>query len=113
MTFSNATSEIANATTAQSIACSGGIATRRRKGTKVIEMSRMDFTKLPRWAIALFAKRPKELNDSKRKCFECDQWFDRPDDLAIHLIDEHCWDSERARLWLRDTIEEQAFNNEP
>lgn len=35
----------------------------------------------------------------------------KPDDVAIHLVDRHQWDAEKARLWLRDKVEEGAFND--
>jgi hypothetical protein len=34
--------------------------------------------------------------------------FDGADSVASHLVDEHKWDAERARLWLRDRVEEVA-----
>lgn len=45
-------------------------------------------------------------------CSICGDVFDKADDVAIHLVDDHGWDTERARLWLRDQIEEQAFYEE-
>lgn len=38
--------------------------------------------------------------------------FGGPDDVAIHLLDSHGWDYEKARLWLRDKVEEKAFAQE-
>lgn len=36
-----------------------------------------------------------------------------PDDIAIHLLERHGWDYERARLWLRDTVEEDSVYAKP
>lgn len=46
-------------------------------------------------------------------CAVCYEKFGVPDDAAIHLVDTHQWDTERARLWLRDQVEEKAFYAEP
>ena len=48
--------------------------------------------------------------EPKARCHWTD--FYAWDDFCIHLVDVHGWDSERARLFLRDHIEEDAFNEE-
>lgn len=44
------------------------------------------------------------------ECPECSKCFKEYDGVAIHLTDQHGWDYEKARLWLRDAIEKKAFN---
>lgn len=41
------------------------------------------------------------------KCPDCNLEA-KPDDVAIHMVDNHGWDYETARLWLRDQIELQG-----
>lgn len=48
----------------------------------------------------------------KAQCPVCFQLATAWDITACHLIEAHKWDSERARLFLRDHIEEDAFNEE-
>ena len=43
-------------------------------------------------------------------CFFMDKAADQ---VAIHLLKEHQWEYEKARLWLRDKIEEGAFYEKP
>jgi hypothetical protein len=39
------------------------------------------------------------------KCLDCHLPFSQPDDCAVHMLERHGWDYERARLWLRDMVE--------
>lgn len=32
-----------------------------------------------------------------------------PDDIAIHLIDTHGWETDKATVWLREQVEERSF----
>lgn len=46
-------------------------------------------------------------------CPDCLLKFAKPDDAAIHLVDEHHWDFEMARVWLKMRVEERAFHDKP
>lgn len=41
-------------------------------------------------------------------CPVCEM-VDRPDEIAIHLIDQHGWKTDKATVWLREEVEEEAF----
>jgi hypothetical protein len=41
------------------------------------------------------------------KCLYCDLFAD-PAEIAIHYIDAHEWEYDRACAWLREKIEEAA-----
>jgi hypothetical protein len=43
-------------------------------------------------------------------CPDCFKSSAKADDTAAHLITDHEWDYEKARLWLRSQIERGAFN---
>lgn len=45
-------------------------------------------------------------------CPECFNHIGQWDDVAIHMIGVHGIDAEQARLFLRDRVEETAFNEE-
>lgn len=51
-------------------------------------------------------------NPNEVLCPVCFFMVPAADEVAVHLISEHSWDYEKARLWLRDTIEEKAFHEE-
>ena len=48
-------------------------------------------------------------------CPSCWEGFvaKNPDDVAIHLIDTHGWDTDKATIWLRNEVEPKAFMKEP
>ncbi len=43
---------------------------------------------------------------------ECDPLISNPADMAIHLIEKHLWDENKAERWLRDQVQEKAFSEE-
>lgn len=51
--------------------------------------------------------------DARYECPECFKLFDAPDEVAIHLVDKHHWAHDKAAVFLREAIEEEAFYNEP
>lgn len=46
-------------------------------------------------------------------CPSCFLMEVNPDDIAIHLMDYHKWVVDKATVWLREQIEEEAFNEQP
>lgn len=42
-------------------------------------------------------------------CPECG-FIDVPDTVAIHLIDTHRWETDKATVWLREQAESDAFD---
>ena len=46
-------------------------------------------------------------------CPECFNPIGQWDDVAVHLMGVHGYDYDKARLFLRDRIEEVAFNGQP
>ena len=46
------------------------------------------------------------------RCPDC-EWFDEPDAVALHLINFHDWDTDKATVWLREQVEEKALEEQP
>ncbi len=53
------------------------------------------------------------INLHAEDCKYCGEHYDEWDDTAIHMVDVHNWDTDYARLWLRDRVEEKYFNDRP
>jgi hypothetical protein len=43
-------------------------------------------------------------------CFEMNE---KPDEIAVHLVDYHEWETDEATVWLRKQVEEKSFYEEP
>lgn len=42
-------------------------------------------------------------------CPSCNRIDNEADEIAIHLIDYHGWDTDKATVWLREQVEARDF----
>ena len=65
-----------------------------------------------RWVMPTCPERfnTKNMMNGKPLTHSCNLSWMEWDDVATHLIDHHGWDYETTRLWLRDKIKREAFN---
>lgn len=106
MAWNVSISGIARVIIVMNIGSYGLIAKLRGAALKEIGMWSAVCMKSLNWATALCASNVSK-GDPMSKCPDCNLEA-KSDDVAIHMVDDHGWDYETARLWLREQIELQG-----